>query len=80
MDDDKELQILTDLAATRQQLDNICRQTGRIYQKQEEQDEKLNELALKIESLETQNRVLKWIIGSLLSAAAIAVAWIRVPS
>ncbi|HJK49869.1 MAG TPA: hypothetical protein O0X43_02395 [Methanocorpusculum sp.] len=80
MDDDKELQILTDLAATRQQLDNICRQTGRIYQKQEEQDEKLNELALKIESLETQNRVLKWIIGSLLSAAAIAVAWIRGPS
>lgn len=80
MDDDKELQILTDLAATRQQLDNICRQTGRIYQKQEEQDEKLTELALKIESLETQNRVLKWIIGSLLSAAAIAVAWIRGPS
>ena len=78
MEDDKELHmILSDLAATRQQLDTICRQTSRIFEKLDQQDNKLDELALKISALETQNRVLKWVIGALLSAAAIAVAWVR---
>lgn len=70
-------EMAANLAAMRAKLDSLCTQTERIYKKQEEQDEKLSSLSLKIESLETQNRVLKWITGSLLSAAAIAVAWMR---
>lgn len=78
MEDEKELHtILSDLAATRQQLDMICRQTSKIFEKLDQQENKLDELSLKISALETQNKVLKWIIGALLSAAAIAVTWTR---